>query len=324
MNSEELTKIINDGLTSEDSAEEVAAVNIEDTAADVIEAATSRKELSFDNIAHLIKVLGDDVINDMLVSAGLESEIEAEAAEEASGSPGRKKRSKQKIYRRLLLVFIFFCVLLIPLALNLIYMNAIINTHDPIQYSTHTDAVSCADGALIVNNVRVTVPTDGTEEYSISYAWSEEDENYPSVPHTITAVYPAKGGTNKYSLSLYRNETIPKKQVPKGKTAENWFDDWTITPDENVRQEPLKTKTTNGFYICPSAETLSSEDPAEYNDYSYYFAVQEKDGISIYVLEGVCLDEQYAAELPDIMDGCINHIKIKKAKTTKKPDTEQS
>ena len=309
MNTDELTKTINEGLSEADIAEEIPADAADD-------AEPVRKELSFDNIAHLIKVLGDDVINDMLVSAGLESEVEAEAVEAAAGSPGRQKRSKQKIYRRLLLVFIVLCIVLIPVALNLIYMSAIINTHDPIQYSEHTDEISCADGALIVNNVSVAVPTDGTEEYSISYSWSEEDENYPSVPHTITAVYPDKDGTKKYSISLYRNETIPKKEVPKGKKAENWFDDWVITPDEALRQEHLETDTTNGFYICPSPDTLS-EDSADYNDYAYYFAVNDTDGVSIYVIEGVCLDEQYAAELPEVMAGCINNIKIKTVKKNK-------
>lgn len=61
----------------------------------------------------------------------------------------------------------------------------------PTEYAedSNTDIVKCLDGVLIVNGVRAQVPDDGNVHYSISYAWAEDDTDYPSVPHAIVASY---------------------------------------------------------------------------------------------------------------------------------------
>ena len=138
------------------------------------------------------------------------------------------------------------------------------------------------------------------------------------MPHAITAVYTDDIGNQIFSISLYRNESYGKDEMPEGKTVSNWFDDWAVTDDGAISQKPLKTGSLNGFYISPVIDEEDTEAVPEYNDYSYYFSVAERKGVSIYVLEGVVLDERYAREFPDIMEGCIRRI------TIKLPDPERS
>ncbi len=243
----------------------------------------------------------------------------ADGDSEAKGKRKKKSHRKVPLVRRLLFVFVLIGVLLLPIAVHFIYISATLNSDDPIQYSEHVDEISCTDGVLKVNNINVAVPTDGTEEYSISYSWSEEDEKYPSVPHAITAVYKGDESARKYSISLYRNETIPTAEIPQGKNADNWFDDWQASEDdEQTVQAPLQFDNIKGFYISPKPNPDDPEVPPEYDNYSFYFAVQDADGVSIYVLEGVCIDEQYHKEFAGIMDTCIQSIAIKV------PGSEQS
>ena len=280
-----------------------------------------RSSLSPEHIAHMLKVLGADVIEDMMVEAGLDPSIDVSELIDSDVEDLKKARQewkktsvaprKSSFARRFFLLFIFIGIVLIFLAINMISMMVTINSNAPIQYSEATDNISCVDGTLIVNKARVTVPTDGSEEYRITYAWGEEDEKYPSVPHAITVTYPDKEGGTAYSLSLYRNETILKDAIPSGKTADNWFDDWNVTPEEGINQSPLKTEKVNGFYISPTSPVEADEVNQEYSNYSYYFAVQEDLGVSIYVLEGIPLSEEGGKQLASIMDTCINSIRIK-------------
>ena len=387
--------------------------------------------LSPEHIGHMLSVLGDDIIGDMLESAGLsdedvdavlaEAKAESKAAEAENGTaapddgkrsapPG--KRRKGRNVRRLLFVLIFIGILGLVAAVNKIYNSVTINSNDPIQYSEHTDMISADEGTLHVNNVSVTVPTDGTEEYSISYSWAENDSKYPSVPHAITVIYPkrsevadeaeiagnpgigaetdkdaavaeepsnaekqgsaseekpagadkedvsteepaadaekeateaeekagdaekedaeAEKNTEKlYSITLYRNETTPFKEVEKGKNADNWFDDWTVVKEGDVLQIPLKSGSINGFYIFPQPPE-DNGPVSDYNDYSYYFAIEDDGGISTYVIEGVCLDPEYDDEFRSIMDNCIHSISIEQEAEAEvnednieEPDTEQ-
>lgn len=380
--------------------------------------------LSPEHIGHMLSVLGDDIIGDMLESAGLsdedvdavlaEAKAESEAAETEKGMaapdagkspapPG--KRRKGRNVRRLLFVLIFIGILGLVAAVNKIYNSVTINSNDPIQYSENTDMISADEGTLHVNNVSVTVPTDGTEEYSISYSWAENDNKYPSVPHAISAIYSRRAETDAeaetaesagtdsaadkdtaadekaadteekesaakedadadneesaaeekaadtkkdssadeektadaeeqeaaveeeasdaeqesaaeeepaekiYSITLYRNETTPTRKIEKGKNVSNWFNDWTVVNEGDVLQIPLKSGSINGFYIFP--QPPSDNGPSsDYNDFSYYFAVKNDDGISTYVIEGVCLDPEYDAAFRSIMDNCIHSISI--------------
>ena len=412
------------GLFSEDadvSPEDVSDIVVPDTAPEVSPeaaagaAADKEAMLSPEHIEHMLSVLGDDIIGDMLDSAGLtdedvaavlaEAKAEGEAAEAAAdgtappaadkkGKPQGKRRKGRNV-RRLLFVLIFIGILGLVAAVNKIYNSVTINSNDPIQYSEQTDEIYAEEGTLHVNNVSVTVPTNGTEEYSISYSWSEKDSKYPSVPHAITAIYPKqsekdeetetveKAGGDKaagkeegadanaaaeektadtgeaettekdaaaeesataeekatdvdkedaaaeentadaeqedaeaeknteklYSITLYRNETTPSKEIPKGKKVENWFDDWTVVNEGDVLQVPLKSGSINGFYIFPQPPSDNGA-ASDYNDFSYYFAIKDDEGISTYVIEGVCLDPEYDDEFRSVMDKCIHSISI--------------
>ena len=402
------------GLFSEDadvSPEDVSDIVVPDTAPEVSPeaaagaAADKEAMLSPEHIEHMLSVLGDDIIGDMLDSAGLtdedvaavlaEAKAEGEAAEAAAdgtappaadkkGKPQGKRRKGRNV-RRLLFVLIFIGILGLVAAVNKIYNSVTINSNDPIQYSEQTDEIYAEEGTLHVNNVSVTVPTNGTEEYSISYSWSEKDSKYPSVPHAITAIYPKQSETDAdaaeektadtgeaeaakkdaateedaaaeekatdvdkedaaaeentadaeqedaeaeknteklYSITLYRNETTPSKEIPKGKKVENWFDDWTVVNEGDVLQVPLKSGSINGFYIFPQPPSDNGA-ASDYNDFSYYFAIKDDEGISTYVIEGVCLDPEYDDEFRSVMDKCIHSISIdSEDKDSKDKDSE--
>ena len=289
--------------------------------------------LSPEHIGHLLKVLGEDVINDMLKDAGLEddellSETSPVTGESdntgenvsANNSSERKVTSRKgRRLRRFMLFAIFAGIILMVFAVNQISMNVTLNSDDPIQYSEQTDDISALEGSLTVNDVSVSVPTDGSEEYSISYSWAEDDDKYPSVPQAIIAVYPGEAGEKLYTISLYRSETINKKAMPKGKKASNWFDDWEVVSEGDILQKPLNAGSINGFYIYPQINEEGTGTVSDYNDYSYYFAVKERGGVSIYVIEGVCLDENSIPAFYGIMDKCIKSIKINKEEQKTNP-----
>lgn len=360
-------------------AEAAATVDedLQSKAAAAIKAAAPAGEgLEPEHIGHLLRVLGDDLLKDMLESAGLDPEDAAEAAEEAGskeaaeGEPGseapakaegaeaagqdaggetkgkvekaaggeasgeaegsakaqepdaeaaaaankvkapRKKR-KITLKRRLLFVFIFVGIIGLLAAANKIFMSVSINNNDPIQYAAQSDEISADEGILNVNNVSASVPTDGSVEYSISYSWAEEDEKYPSVPHAISAIYSDTEGRHLYSISLYRNETIAKDKIPSGKKASNWFDSWPSDTESEICQAPLDTENVKGFYIYPHEPDAEGNPVSEYSDFSYYFSVKDGKDISIYVLEGVCLDGESYEALRTVMDECIKTISVK-------------
>ena len=249
----------------------------------------------------------------------------------------------------------------------------------PTEYAedSNTDIVKCLDGVLIVNGVRAQVPDDGNVHYSISYAWAEDDTDYPSVPHAIVASYtgtPEKavvipqdqdkedageaaaednGGGDKigsaddlskedadkkdssdsekdkaenkeeaataetaapdedlkalYEISLYKDSFTAEKDIPEGKDYKNWFSDWTTEQSEEVYKFPHKVGDIRGFCIS----TVDSKSaPDDYRTYTYYFAVREKKGISIYVLEGTCYDPDSLESFTTIIKNAINSIEV--------------
>lgn len=280
----------------------------------------NNRELTRDNIAHMLEVLGEDVINDMLGIDDSETETESTetdspydvASEKAPFKLKSKKSShRRKVSSRMIFVILFLGIIFVFLAINRIYMMVSINSNDPIQYSEVQDDISCSDGLLRINNVSVSIPSNGKEKYSISYSWSAEDTEYPSTPHAITAIYPSKKGSDLYSLSLYRNETIPEQDIPAGKAADNWFDDWKKVSDEDVVEKPLNSKTVSGYYIAPAQREAGANAGGDYNNYSYYFSVADEKGINIYVLEGICLDDENDIDLTSVMNDCIQTIAIK-------------
>lgn len=255
----------------------------------------------------------------------------------------------------------------------------------PTQYSNPktADSVSCRDGLLMVNGVRVKVPDEGNVKYSISYAWAETDTDYPSVPHAIVATYiepeqeaaspedttipeaeqeggdkivdadqlreseeenesdkssdedkkadPAKDsaqeedagaqadvqegtiedstveGKTLYEISLYKDSFTPKEQIPKGKNEKNWFADWTTEKSDNVYKFPHKVGKIRGFCISTLDVKVAA---ADYRTYTYYFAVPENKGISVYVVEGLCYDHASMEAFNTIIKNAINSIEV--------------
>ena len=240
--------------------------------------------------------------------AAKEAKAEDEEAPAAESKKKKASKGRKRPPKAVQFAIILVGLFLLAFAFNKVYMSARINTDDPIVYSTPVDEISCSEGTLTVNNVSISVPSDGTEEYDISYSWAEEDEQYPSVPHAINVTYSDGEGNKIYSISFYRNDTVLAADVESGKTAENWFDDWKTYTKGDVRQEPLQAGDIHGFYIYPAP--AESADEQNYNDYSYYFAVEGPEGISTYVIEGICIDPEQTAGFPQIMDACIKSITI--------------
>lgn len=348
--------------SGESSADGEAAATVEEdlqskAAAAIKAAAPAGEGLEPEHIGHLLRVLGDDLLKDMLESAGLDPVDAAEAADdsgskeaagqdaggetkgkvekaaggeasgEAEGSAkaqepdaeaaaaankvkAPRKKRKITLKRRLLFVFIFVGIIGLLAAANKIFMSVSINSNDPIQYAAHTDEISADEGILKVNGTSAKVPVTDKVEYSISYSWAEEDEKYPSVPHAISAIYSDAEGKNLYSISLYRNETITKDKIPSGKKASNWFKDWPADTESEICQEPLDTANVKGFYIYPHEPDAEGNSVTDYSDFSYYFSVKEGKDISVYVLEGVCLDGESYEALRTIMDECIQSITV--------------
>lgn len=256
----------------------------------------------------------------------------------------------------------------------------------PTEYAedSNTDIVKCLDGVLIVNGVRAQIPDDGSVHYSISYAWAEDDTDYPSVPHAIVASYTGtpektvvisqdqeKADDNKasdqsadggdkigsaedlakdsesgqsdsakttddssssdskqdaagdkeaagaapedadaktlYEISLYKDSFTAEKDIPEGKNDKNWFADWATEQSEDVYKFPHKVGNVRGFCIS----TMDSKSaPEDYRTYTYYFAVPEKKGISIYVLEGTCYDPDSTDAFSTIIKNAINSINV--------------
>ncbi|MBR2706524.1 MAG: hypothetical protein IKE74_04700 [Mogibacterium sp.] len=260
-------------------------------------------KLSFDEFALLFNKLSDNLITGMLEDAELLTPEEAKA----SMSDEPRKRARARRSGRLLAVVIVLEILLLVTAVVKIYMSASINGNDPIRYSRSVDDVFCDEGHLVVNDVDVAVPVNGGESYSISYSWAKEDKDYPSVPYAANVLYTDDDEKPKYEMSLYRVETIPRKKIPRGKTADNWFDSWKAADSDGVSQKPMKSGDINGFYITPG-KTEGGYPDTSYENYSYYFATQDKKGIHVYVLEGICHNDEYAEELSGIMDNSIKNI----------------
>ena len=223
-----------------------------------------------------------------------------------------KRKPKDK---RLMVLIICIEILFIMLLAFMMSRSVSLNSNDSIKFADeeYVDTINCKNGSLIVNNVNVAVPTGKNMKYNISYSWGKNDTEYPSVPHAATVAYCKKDDTILYDISLYRSESYESREIPNGKDEKNWFNDWKVESDGNPTQEKLNTKNFHGFYIHPNTNATDAKKAvADYNNYSYYFAVRTDKGILIYVIEGTCLDDQYVSEFSKIMDACIQSACIRK------------
>ena len=182
----------------------------------------------------------------------------------------------------------------------------------PVKYAddTFADKVTCADGLLIYNKVSVEVPADGNVQYRVSYAWSEDDTDYPSIPNAIIASYRRENEEPVlYEIALYRNSFIPNAEIPQDKTADNWFSDWREEKTNQAFNFPYDVDEIKGFCISNIDANNAKEG---YGNYTYYFAVKETKGISIYTLEGTCYDSESLEEFKEIIKSSINSVSTKR------------
>ena len=196
------------------------------------------------------------------------------------------KNPSRRAMRILLLLEILFLSLVV-----LVFTRSVsLNKDDrilPADAGTK-DTVSCMDGSLTVNNITTKVPSKGNVVYNIAYSWGKNDTDHPSVPHAAVATYSNDSGRSLFELSLYRDSYTPKRKVPKGKSASNWFEGWEQKNDENYKSSALKTGVFSGFLI--SGVEKGAESSSSYSTSTYYFATETKKGVSVYVLEGVLYD----------------------------------
>lgn len=233
----------------------------------------------------------------------------------------KKKRKKRKVNKKLIAVLIVIEVLVLIEVIHLLSMNISLNSDDVIQYAgtEYEDTISYDNGKLKVNNVSVKVPHNDSVTYNIAYSWGKEDTDYPTIPHSITAMYKNEDGTPMYDITLYRDDFIPAKEIPKGKDAENWFADWETVDNEDNKQFPLDTEKVHGFMIN-AIESDGSEGPeSTYETSTYYFATQADEGLSVYIIEGILYDKENLEEFQKVMDDSTKSISIpKKSKNKKK------
>lgn len=137
---------------------------------------------------------------------------------------------------------------------------------------------------------------------------SEKDkaENKEATTEAETAA-PDEDLKALYEISLYKDSFTAEKDIPDGKDYKNWFSDWTTEQSEEVYKFPHKVGDIRGFCIS----TVDSKSaPDDYRTYTYYFAVPEKKGISIYVLEGTCYDPDSLESFTVIIKNAINSIEV--------------
>lgn len=227
-------------------------------------------------------------------------------------SKERSKELKIRLKKKPLVAIILIELLLFVILLGVASNKVSLNHSDEITYAddSRQDVISCSDGELLVNNVAISVPQDKEPTYNISYSWAKTDTDYPSVPKSITALYKDAKGNSIYDISLYRESFTPSSNVPTGKTADTWFDDWDVTDDPTIKKSPLTAGSVKGFSITNLEDGKDGSTP--YLTDSFYFAVNEKDGVSIYVIEGILYNSDLKDKFIDIMRSSTNSIVINK------------
>lgn len=221
-----------------------------------------------------------------------------------------------------LMLIVLSELILVAVLMTVVMRSAVLNRNDKIEYAdtTRKDEISCADGKLRVNDVTAAVPASENASYSISYSWAETDKDYPSIPRAALVSYSDDTDHLLYEISLYRDSYTPKKDIPKGKKASNWFDDWELpeNDDTTIKQTPVKSGKISGFLVS----TADSEKTVAYSVSSYYFATEDKDGVSVYILEGTLYRDGDRKEFKRVMSDSFSSIQIKQR--TVRPSADDS
>ena len=238
---------------------------------------------------------------------------------EISSTKGGRRTQKRKFRKRAILITVTaLCVIMIAAVLVLSHKSLIKLPHSSSSdkkesavdsASDQVDKISCADGTLKVNNVSVTVPKENAT-YTISYTWGKDDKDQPTIPHAGTASYYNKDGKLLYDVTLYRDSFTKTKDIPEGKDASNWFSDWSTDDSENNLHKPMDSGSIHGFLLSSTEDSEGDSAGSTYSSTSYYFAVQDKKGLSIYVLEGILYDNASKDTYNELMDDCIKSIKV--------------
>ena len=233
--------------------------------------------------------------------------------------PEKKKsgfRFRLRFSKKLMVIILLIEALVLVEVFHLLSMSVSLNSDDTIQYAgtDYEDTINYQDGALTVNDVSVSVPHNSSVTYNIAYSWGREDTEYPTVPHSVTAVYKGEDEKPMYDITLYRDSYIPAKEIPKGKDAKNWFSDWETVDNEDIKQQAKDSKDVHGFMIDTLGDGSDQGPASDYETSTYYFATQTKKGLSVYILEGILYDKEHLDEFRKTFDDSINSITIKKQK----------
>ena len=215
---------------------------------------------------------------------------------------------KKILHNRKAMRIILVCeVLILLVAANMISQSVSLNDDDEriTVDSSRTSDIKCVDGGLIVNDVKAEVPSGTDVTYNIAYSWGEDDTDYPTVPYAATASFAGEGGGTAYDISLYMDSSYSKADIPKGKTVDNWFDDWNSSDDASggSLQQPAKAGKLNGFLISSDVSGDGS-----YSARTFYFAKKFNDGIAVYILEGILYDEGSAEAFESVYKECMESL----------------
>lgn len=219
---------------------------------------------------------------------------------------GRRLRRKD-------LLFIICIEILLGVIMFIILAHSVsLNATDKINYADDSagDSISCSDGALIVNDVTVHVPTDGNVQYNISYSWGKDDRKFPTIPRSITASYRDENDAVLYDLSLYKDSFTPARQLKPGQNPATWFNSWKAGEEGNVRREKMDSGSIHGFLISTTGSG-DENDSSIYESSTYYFVVRTPAGVTVYVLEGNLYDRGSQEAMQKAMQSAIDSIELK-------------
>ncbi len=227
-----------------------------------------------------------------------------------------KKIESKVLKNRKVMCLVLICeVLILLLAINLISQSVVLNKNDDkvIDESRLSDEVQCTEGMLSINTVSVEVQSDSNVAYNIAYAWGPDDTDYPSIPHAAIASFTTDNDAVAYDISLYKDSFVPKADIPEGKNADNWFDDWNETGDADEasanRQERVKAGDISGFLISSGEQDTGGAETSVYSVKTFYFAQKQKDGLSVYILEGILYSPDKQEAFEESFGQCMASIK---------------
>jgi hypothetical protein len=238
-----------------------------------------------------------------------------------------KFRISRKVQKRIAISILALEAIIFVVAMNLLTQYVTINDKKDNTYTDTAivDEISCDSGRISVNNVSTSVPINNNVDYNISYAWAETDTEHPSIPRAVTASYYADEEKTQplFEITLFRESFTPKSEIPKDKDTSNWFDSWKTSDDVHGHSNFETQNDIKGYYIT-TINTPSEQDPnpSSYKSTDYYFAAKLKDGIAVYVLEGILYDKDRQKDYEEVYSKALSSLKINQQASIKPADGE--